>query len=180
VRAGLTGDILTPSEVLMRPFLLIPLLSFACKETTVEVSGKVDGEGLKAASAYWGGPYLVITDAQLECVDMPWVREAYDDAESNDVSTDERFKALQFTYESSEIEESKLSIRSRDAPALAWFLQISDGEADATQATSGTIDLTMDGDWVEGTFELTFGDSGSLDGEFVVEKCTNLKKRKYE
>jgi glutaredoxin-related protein len=101
-------------------------------------------------------------------------------AATDTADTDERFKALQFTYESSEIEESKLSIRSRDAPALAWFLQISDGEADATQATSGTIDLTMDGDWVEGTFELTFGDSGSLDGEFVVEKCTNLKKRKYE
>lgn len=164
----------------MRLLLLIPLLSFACKETTVSVSGKVNGEGLSAASAYWGGPYLVITDAQLECLDMPWVLEDYDDESPNEVSTEESFKAIQFTYESSVVEESKLSIRSRDAPALAWFLQVADSEAEATQATSGTIDLTKDGDWVEGTFELTFGDQGNMDGEFVVEKCTNLKKRKYE
>ena len=165
----------------MRTLLLIPLLCFGCKNTTVSVTGKVDGEGLSAASAFWGGPYLVITDAELDCIDMPWVQEDYEDDEPNEVSTEERMKALQFTYESEEIEEGKLSIRTKEAPALAWFLQIEESEANATQATSGTIDLTMDDDkqWVEGTFELTFGDAGNLDGEFVIEKCTNLKKRKW-
>jgi hypothetical protein len=164
----------------MRLLLAIPLLSLACKETTVSVKGSVDGQKLSATSAYWGGPFLVITDTALDCIDMPWVRESYDDDESNEVSTDEQFTALQFTYESSEIEEGKLSIRSRDAPAYAWFLDIDDGTATSTQATVGTIELNKEDDWVDGSFELTFGDAGSLEGEFVVENCTNLKKRKYE
>ena len=135
---------------------------------------------MSATTAYWGGPYLVITDAEFECIDMAWAREEYVDDETNSVTTDSDFKAVQFTYESSEVEESKLSIRTREAPALAWFLDVNNGEAISTQATSGTIDLTMEDDWAEGTFELTFGDAGSLEGEFVAQNCINLKKRKYE
>ena len=166
----------------MRLLLLFPLATFACKAPSASISGKVDGTGINAVTAYWGGPYLVIADADFDCIDMAWAREAYDDDEANEVDTDEGFKAVQFTYESSEVEESKLSIRTRDAPALAWFLNVDDGEAASTQATSGTIDLTMDEDkvWAEGTFDLTFGDAGSLEGEFVAENCINLKKRKYE
>ena len=165
----------------MRALLLLPLLIIGCKKPNVSVSGKVDGQSLKAITAYWGGPYLVITDASHECLDMPWVLEDYDTDDPNEVTTEESFNALQFTYESSEIESGKLSIRSKDAPALAWFLQIADSEATAIQATSGTIELEIDKkDRVEGNFDLTFGDDGSLEGDFLVEPCNNLKKRKYE
>jgi len=164
----------------MRRLLLIPMLAIACKSTSVSVDGDVDGEKLSAVSAFWGGPYVVITDAEFECIDMPWVREDYETDDPNEVSTEASFKALQFTYESSEVEEGKLSIRTKEAPAYAWFLEVENEEADATQATSGSIDLTKEDDWVEGTFELTFGNAGELEGEFVIEKCANLKKRKYE
>ena len=165
----------------MRMFLLLPALIFGCKSASVSVSGKVSGEGLSAASAYWGGPYIVITDAQFDCIDMPWVLEDYDDDDVNEVSTEDSFKALQFTYESSKVESGKLSISSRESPAFAWFLQVQDGEASANQATSGTIELEIDKkDWAEGNFELTFGDDGTLSGDFVIENCTNLKQRKYE
>ena len=165
----------------MRTLLLIPALVLGCKAPNVSVSGKVDGQSLDALSAFWGGPYLVIMDAELECLDMPWVLEEYDEDEDNEVATEKNFTALQFTYESSEIESGKLSIRSREAPAFAWFLLVDGGEADAIQATSGTIDLELDKkDRAEGEFELTFGDDGTLKGDFLIENCNNLKKRKYE
>ena len=164
----------------MRLLLLFSLSIFACKAPSASVKGDVDGSEINAVTAYWGGPYLVITDADFDCIDMAWARESYDDDEANEVTTDEGFKAVQFTYESSEVEESKLSIATRNAPALAWFLEVDDGEAASTQATTGTIELVMEDDWAEGSFDLTFGDLGSLEGEFVAENCINLKKRKYE
>jgi hypothetical protein len=165
----------------MRLLILLPALILGCKKTHATVSGKVDGQGLDAISAFWGGPYLVIADAEFDCIDMPWVLEEYDDDEANEVSTDTSFRALQFTYESSEVEEGKLSIRTREAPAYAWFLDVADGEAAANQATSGTLELEFDKkDRASGDFDLTFGDDGTLKGDFLIEKCTNLKKRKWE
>jgi len=161
--------------------LLFPALLFGCSKTNVTVSGSVDGHKLEAVSAFWGGPHIVIADAEFDCVDMPWVEEEYEEDADNAVDTEVVFSALQFTYESSEVEEGKLSIRSRESPVYAWFLLVEDEVATAYQATSGTLELEIDKkERVDGEFKVTFGDDGSLTGEFVIENCNNLKKRKYE
>ena len=166
----------------MRLLLITALLSLGCKKNFANVSGTVNGEGLDAQSFFWGGPFLVITDSEIDCMDMAWVNEEYEDtASDNGVASEDKFTALQFTYESKEVQKGKVSISMQASAARAWFLLIEDEVADATQATGGFIEVDFDKkDRAKGKFDLDFGDEGSLKGDFRIEECSNLKKRKYD
>ena len=63
-------------------------------------------------------------------------------------------------------------------PATGWFIVSDRGSAQTYRSTTGSIDSTIDEDWLSGTFEVGFGEDGSLEGEFEVEKCINLKPRR--
>jgi hypothetical protein len=60
------------------------------------VHRSVDGHSLKPESAYWGGPFLTIVNAETECMDMAWVVDEYSDdqASDNELDTDQSFNAL--------------------------------------------------------------------------------------
>jgi hypothetical protein len=64
------------------------------------------------------------------------------------------------------------------SPAFAYFLVSDKGSIDVYKAVSGTIEIeTNKKDNVSGTFEIGFGDDGTLSGEFAIENCANLKPR---
>jgi hypothetical protein len=164
-------------QLIMTTFLSLSLFTTGCSKLFSEVTGKVDGNSLAEGTAFWGGPYVIITDADLECSDFSWVQDRYDD-EDETLATDESFKALQFTYSSSEVKDGPVSIAVRDSGAVGWFLSTNKGETEVWQATTGTIDITLDKkERAEGTFEVGFGDSGSLEGTFLIENCVNLTPR---
>jgi hypothetical protein len=165
----------------MRFLLLSFPIVFGCQKPFIEVSGNVDGHSLKPESAYWGGPFLAIVNAETECMDMAWVVDEYSDdqASDNELDTDQSFNALQFTYEDKTVKDGKVSISYNDSPVLAWFLVVEDGDATAYRATTGFIDVEIDKkDRAKGDFDIDFGDDGSLKGDFLIENCSNLKKRK--
>ena len=161
----------------MNIFLGFSLLATGCNKPFFEVQGKVDGLGLSEGSAFWGGPFVVLTDSEMECTDFSWPQDRYnEDGES--LSSTESFTALQFTYASTEIKDGPVSIAVRESGATGWFIDSDNGEADIWQATTGTIDITLDKkDRAEGEFEIGFGDAGTLEGTFLVENCENLKPR---
>jgi hypothetical protein len=168
------------SEVTMRPvyfssFSLIFLS--ACSGGFFEISGSVYGQKIDEGSAYWGGPYVVFMNTEMGCDEMSWVEDKYA-LDTDELSTESTINALQFTYASTEVQDGKLTIASQNSPAVGWFLSSNRGEADTFRSISGNIDTTIDGDWLSGTFEVDFGEDGSLSGDFEVKKCENLKPRR--
>ena len=158
------------------------LLTTGCGKLFAEVTGNVDGHKLGSGVAYWGGPVLLFTDSDMPCDQLSWVSyrksgAGYEDGE--DLGTDENFTALQFTYESAALQDGKLSIvKTPPSPAFAYFMVSDGGVIDMYKASSGSIEIETDKkDQVSGTFELGFDDDGTLTGEFMVEKCVNLKDR---
>jgi hypothetical protein len=164
-------------------FLLsIAILSTGCSKLFADVKGSVAGYKIGEGTAYWGGPVLLITDSDMDCEQLSWVSQSnggnsYDDGE--DLGVDESFSALQFTYESAALQDGKLSIVGMPpSPAFAYFLVSDKGSIDVYKAVSGTIEIeTNKKDNVSGTFEIGFGDDGTLSGEFAIENCANLKPR---
>jgi len=165
------------------PFLLsITILTTGCSKLFADVTGSVDGHKLAAGTAYWGGPVLLITDSDMDCDELSWISyskngNGYQDGE--DLGNDESFTALQFTYESAALQDGKLSIVGMPpSPAFAYFMVSESGTIGMYKATSGNIELETDKkNRVNGTFELGFGDDGTLSGEFAIENCVNLKER---
>ena len=168
---------------LFMPFLVSTItLTTGCSKLFVDVTGSVDGNKLGAGTAYWGGPVLLITDADMACEDLSWVSysksgNSYQDGE--DLGNGETFNALQFTYESSALQDGKLSIQGMPpSPAFGYFLATENGIASMYKAASGSIEIETDKkDRVSGNFELSFGDDGTLSGDFMIENCVNLKER---
>jgi len=158
------------------------VLSSGCSKLFTDVTGSVDGNKLGEGTAYWGGPVLLITDSDMDCDELSWVSDrqggnSYQDGE--DIGVDESFSAIQFTYESAAVQDGKLSIVGMPpSPAFAYFVVSDKGNIDMYKATSGTIEIeTNKKEQVSGTFEVGFGDDGTMSGEFAVENCVNLKPR---
>ena len=168
---------------LSMPFLCcFAILTMGCSNLFADVTGSVDGHKLDSGTAYWGGPVLLFTDSEMECDELSWVSysksgNGYENGE--DIGTDENFTALQFTYESAAIQDGKLSIVGMPpSPAFAYFFVSEGGSIDMHKATSGNIEIETDKkDRVSGTFDIGFGDDGTLKGDFTIENCVNLKER---
>ena len=164
-------------QLIMTTFFSLSLCTMGCSKLFSDISGKVDGNSLSEGTAFWGGPYVIITDSEMECDDVSWVQDRYNE-DGETIGTDDTFKALQFTYSSQEVKDGPVSIAVRDSGATGWFISSDRGDAEVWQATTGNIDITLDKkDRAEGEFEVGFGDSGSLEGTFLIENCVNLKPR---
>ena len=149
----------------------------ACGGGFADITGSVDGKSVGGSSAFWGGPHIVFLDSEMDCDQLGWVDFSYRIG-SDELSTEATFNALLFTYESAEVQDGKLTIAATNSPATGWFIASDRGTADTFRSTTGSIDSTMEDDWLSGTFEVNFGDDGSLNGEFEIEKCENLKPRR--
>lgn len=156
----------------MRAGLWIVLLSVGCEgKGTSTIDGTINGEAVTALSAWWGGPFVVVTDQELDCLDMAWVNKYYDEDEP---PITYNLTAVQFSYET-EVVEGVYDV-SGEAAVSARLLTMSDGIFDSAKARSGQliIDEINSKEQVIGTYNLSF-DAGDITGTLEVPWCTNVK-----
>ena len=148
------------------------LIAMGCKAPEAEVSGTVAGLNLNNTSTVmFGGPFIVLVDEPVDCLDMPWVSRHYSQGEA---VTDFDFKALQFAYEDPDVVTGQYNVAG-EAAVAAKFLVQSGGAFTEYRGRGGNLIVdSVDIDFVEGTFEVTF-DEGDMSGSFAAESCRNLK-----
>ena len=157
---------------------LVPFVSIAIGcggGTFADISGSVEGVKLNATSFYHGGPFLVFTSRESECLDMAWVERGSKFSSGEEPPTDYDMVSLLFTYANDEVVAENVSV---DGQSLvdARLIVVSGGAMTVYDTAGGFIDVTEidKKDHVIGNFDLSF-DNGSLQGDFEVEYCNNLK-----
>jgi hypothetical protein len=151
---------------------LAALLTGCGDKLPTEATGSVAGSELNIQTAWWGGPFVLLSNAELDCKDLAWVERVYSVGEA---PTDTDLVALQITFNDSEVVEGVYDVTG-EAPVSGRFLEIASGAFAEYRARTGTVELVElsgNGD-ASGTFALSF-DDGSLEGSFVAEECSNLK-----
>lgn len=157
---------------------LFALMVSGCSGTPyAEITGEVAGHELGALTTFWGGPFMLIADQPLDCMDMSWVKRGTNFRDGDEAPLDEDVVALLFTYESDEVAVQNTSLEG-DAPIDARLLVTRDGALAVYKATSGELDVAEFNkqDDVLGSFNIGFED-GNLAGDFQLEWCNNLKTR---
>lgn len=139
-------------------------------ETTA--TGSVGGQELAVNTAFWGGPFVVLTDQSYDCLEMGWVNRYYQEEEP---PVEDDLLALQFTFNESDVVEGIYDVAG-EAALTARFLSVTDGVFTIEKGRSGQliVDEITNGDVVNGSYDIMF-DSGSLAGTLSLEFCTNLK-----
>ena len=142
-----------------------------------EVNGSVDGYSLGPQTTYWGGPFLIMVNEPLECMDMSWVKRGTNFRDGDEAPLDDDIVALLFTYESDEVVVQNTSMEG-DAPVDARVLVTRSGALAVYKADAGVLDVTEfnNNDDVLGSFDIGF-DEDNINGDFQLEWCNNLKTR---
>ena len=153
------------------------LVSACGAETFADITGEVEGVKVNATTFYWGGPYLVFTDTESDCKDMSWVQRGPTYENGGTAPTDSDMVALLFTFEATDVVETNASLEG-DAPVDARVLTVEGDALTVYKAREGTliVDSLEDEGVATGSFALGFED-GSLNGEFEIEWCNNLKAK---
>lgn len=136
------------------------------------VTGSVGGQELQLAAAYWGGPFVVLTDQDYDCLEMGWVGRYYEEEEP---PVEDDMLALQFMFNASDVVEGIYDVAG-EAALTVRFLSVQEGIFTIEKGRSGQliVDEITNGDVVNGTFDIAF-DAGSLSGDLSLDYCTNLK-----
>ncbi len=153
---------------------IVTTMIAACSEPVVELEGTVNGKKGYGGAAHWGGPHVLFTSNTISCQEVDWVQTNYGQ-DSVDLMTDASFNALQVTFRNTDVVEGETPIMTSAPPANAWFIESDAGTAALTPASTGTIDVEFDGDWLIGDIDIDFGASGSISGSFEIQSCVNLK-----
>ncbi len=125
-------------------------------------------------TVYHGGPFLVLFDRQVDCLDLAWVEKAYNQAQS---PTELDFVGVQFAWED-EMNVGTFSVAG-DAAVNGYGYSNLGGVFEIFRAREGTITIEGIGparhDPAMGSFAVTFADGSQLAGEFETEWCRNLR-----
>ncbi|MCB9758702.1 MAG: hypothetical protein H6739_02585 [Alphaproteobacteria bacterium] len=159
----------------MRAHLIIIPLLVGCGPDTV-IEGSVAGKALdEPGTLFWGGPFVILADRDLTCMDVAFARSTYSAGVS---PTDFDFVGLQFHFNDAEVFEGVFSVVG-DAPVHAKALVVEGGAFIDYVARSGTLEIDTwdDRGTIEGKFDVGFGDEGSWSAEFFdAEWCLNLER----
>lgn len=122
-------------------------------------------------SAWFGGPFLLLFDRKVDCIDTAWVQQSYfDGADLSDVP----FVALQFASSDDDFQVGTFSVEG-DAPVTAFGLLNATDEFEVVRGREGALTITgADSEWLEGSFEIGFTD-GATSGDFRAEYCRNMQ-----
>ena len=147
-----------------------------CSSYTAAVSGSASGLSIGTTSyVFFGGPFVVITPDEVDCMDLAWVRPSY---QEGSLPTDQDMDILQFSYTSGQLSTGQKSI-GLGASVTSTIVHISGESLEQARATGGVINV----DSIEeettaiGSFEGVTYDDGTLDGTFEAQWCINLKER---
>ena len=162
----------------MRGALALLFFVVGCKGSGADVSGTVAGEGFDAGAAWWGDNFIVLTEADYDCIDMSWVKPSYSD-ENPPGDEAKRFLQFMFNEEGGEVAEGVFAIAEAASPVSALFVNYTGEAVDKFPGRVGSLQIEelTDSDKVSGTFEVQF-DDGQLEGELKkVKWCTNIKSQ---
>lgn len=147
----------------------------ACAGAGAEVSGSAGGVSFdKTPYVYFGGPYIVISMEEIECIDLSFVNRSYEEGVA---PTTMDLAMLQFASNSDTdgFEAQRYSI-DVDASFSSTVVRVLDDAPTYTRASGGLliIDEVTDDD-ASGTFESVVFEDGTLSGSFTAEWCRNLR-----
>ncbi len=154
------------------PTLLLSLAA-GCGGSYAVVDGEVAGKGLNDINTVmFGGPFIIITDAQLDCLDVAFVTRHYSQGEA---VTDFDFRLLQFAFSDPEVNSGVYNLAGESSVTAKYLVQ-TDGAFAEYRGREGNLevdDLEED-KFALGIFDVSF-DEGSLSGDYQAEWCRNLK-----
>jgi hypothetical protein len=156
-----------------RVFIPVLALAPACGGPTAAVDGNIGTEPFTVESLYHAGPYILLFDREIDCVDTAFVAAAY--SEGTALSEDD-FVALQFFTENEAFEAGTYSVEG-DAVVSADGLVNLDQALDTHRGREGTLTIVetdAENQWIEGSFDVQFTDSG-VSGEFRTAYCRNMQ-----
>ncbi len=137
------------------------------------VDGEVAGKGLTDINTVmFGGPFIVISDAELDCLDVAFVTRHYSQGEA---VTDFDFRLLQFAFSDPEVYAGIFNLAG-EASVTAKYLIQSDGAFAEYRGREGNLEVDdyQEDQFALGIFNVSF-DEGTLEGEYEAEWCRNLK-----
>ncbi len=149
------------------------LLAVGCGGSYAIVDGEVAGKGLTDINTVmYGGPFIIITDASLECLDVAFVTRHYSQGEA---VTDFDFKMLQFAFSDPDVSTGVYNLAG-ESSVPPKYLVPSDGAFAKYRGREGNleVDALEEDKFALGIFNVTF-DEGGLSGEYEAEWCRNLK-----
>lgn len=152
-------------------WLLVAALLTGCGGVGGNLSGTIDSTEFSPVAGFWGGPFVVFSNQDIDCMDLWWVARKYD---QDTVPWDQAFDLLQVSFNESDVVEGTFDV-SGVSPVSAARL-VGDGDSfDINEASSGllTIDSMKVGGKVKGNLELSLA-GGSIAGTFAVPHCVNL------
>ncbi|MFZ5482210.1 MAG: hypothetical protein ACOZNI_35945 [Myxococcota bacterium] len=160
----------------MRPTLLFAALIAlpACGGASAEVTGSAIGITWgESRWVYYGGPFLAISNAEVDCEGVAWVERNY---EAGQAPTDDDVQILQFAF-AEDMRDGTFSI-GLDASVAATVLEVKDGALTFERAEGGvlTVEAIEEDTSADGTFDGVLFESGTLSGSFTAEWCRNLKE----
>ncbi len=162
----------------MRLVLLLVLVG--CGGASSEISGSAGGVDFEDTRfVYFGGPYVVISTIEVECLDLAWVARNYEEGVA---PTDLDTALVQFAFADNpdadlDMLEGRHAV-APDAGVTSTVVSVVNGAATFTTATAGlfTVDTLDEEDLAEGVLEaVTFEDGGSVSGSYTAEWCRNLR-----
>ena len=163
----------------LRPVALLATIlaaGTACGNGTyANISGTVEGIKIAPTAFFYGGPFLVFTSRESDCMDMAWVKRGSSFESGGEPPTDYDMKSLLFSYANDEVVAENINVEG-ESLVDARVLVVTGGAMAVYRAESGYIDVTefsKKGHAI-GEFDLAF-ENGSLSGDFEVEDCNNLK-----
>lgn len=151
-------------------------LLLGCGGPHAEVEGTTLGvEFGETGSVFFGGPFVVISNLDTDCMGVAWVERNYQEGQA---PVDGDAQVLQFAWsaEGDGIVEGTSTI-DVGASVSAAAVIVTDGVISFDHASGGvmTIDTYEAEKEATGSFEgVTFDDGGILSGTFTAEWCRNL------
>jgi hypothetical protein len=149
------------------------LLLGGCGKMKADVSGDISGIPLPEVVTVWsGGPFIVLFDREIDCIDTAWVDKAYIDGVP---PTDVPFVAVQFGNDDPWAVGTQ-SVEGQ-AAVTGWGMSNDGTDFELHRAREGTINIDgidKNGQWIQGNFDITFAE-GEVSGTFTSEFCRNLQ-----
>lgn len=135
------------------------------------VGGDLSGGDFQPVTGYFGGPFIVFSAEQIDCMDLWWVAKNYDE---DQVPWDQGFDILQITFNDADVVEGSFDVSGVSPVSAARIIGgVDTYEIDDVSSGLLVIDKVKEDSKVSGEAELQLG-SGIISGSFSVGHCVNL------
>jgi hypothetical protein len=161
---------------MIRTLLLVALGLPACGGGWADVAGTIGAEPFDdVPTVYHGGPFIVLADRKMDCIDVAWAEKHYnpDGFAEDSPAAELDFVVLQFAFGDGAAQVGTFSLLDGDVVDSVGLVNL-EGNFERHTGREGSLSISyVDGATVVGSYEVAFLDSSSS-GEFETEYCRNL------